>query len=74
MVQLMSRLLGQKFRVENMQVVSSRLKLSKIAAGGTIYNTHMLEPFTELVLEFQRVKCFRASCSFCQLRCQTCPY
>ena len=46
-----------------------------LGVGGTIYNNHTLESFKELGLNSQRVKkVAQASCSFCQLRCQTCSY
>jgi len=44
------------------------------AANSVILEMYALKPFKELGLNSQRVTCFQASCSFCQLHCQTCPY
>jgi hypothetical protein len=44
-----------------------------LGVGDTIYNNHTLEPYKELGLDSQRAKKL-ASLTFCQLRCQTCPY
>jgi len=44
--------------------------------GVTIYNNHTPEPFKEQGLNSQRAKklASKLHVSFCQLRCQTCPY
>jgi len=58
------------------QGASVTLHTILLGVSGTIYNNHTLELSKELGLDSQRVKifCFQASCSFCQLCCQNCPY